>query len=90
MSSRRTWVVAASIAAVEALKDQRYSGWNYPIKSLQQYAHNKFRSYSNARTLSAASTSYVLCNKIIRSDQKLKQSEDSLKNVMYLNCWGPS
>ncbi|CAO2836022.1 unnamed protein product [Amaranthus hypochondriacus] len=81
--SRRTWIVAASIAAVEALKDQRYSGWNYPIKSLQQYAHNKIRSYSN-------STSSLLCNNIIRSDLKLKQSEDSLRNVMYLNCWGPS
>ncbi|XP_059283314.1 uncharacterized protein LOC132618462 [Lycium barbarum] len=82
-SSRRAWIVAASVGAVEALKDQvGLCRWNYPLRSLAQHTKNNIRSYSQAKKLSSSSL-------IARSD-KAKQSEESLRTVMYLSCWGPN
>ncbi|XP_060189623.1 uncharacterized protein LOC132618607 [Lycium barbarum] len=84
-SSRRAWIVAASVGAVEALKDQvGLCRWNYPLRSLAQHTKNNIRSYSQAKKLSSSSSSLVA-----RSD-KAKQSEESLRTVMYLSCWGPN
>ncbi|XP_060189845.1 uncharacterized protein LOC132618862 [Lycium barbarum] len=82
-SSRRAWIVAASVGAVEALKDQvGLCRWNYPLRSLAQHTKNNIRSYSQAKKLSSSSL-------IARSD-KANQSEESLRKVMYLSCWGPN
>ncbi|XP_059275364.1 uncharacterized protein LOC132029959 [Lycium ferocissimum] len=79
-SSRRAWIVAASVGAVEALKDQvGLCRWNYPLRSLAQHTKNNLRSYSQAKKLSSSSSL------IARSD-KAKQSEESLRTVMYLSC----
>lgn len=80
MNTTKTWVVAASIAAVEALKlDQRLSRWNRPIWSFQQHVMNNIQSCSQDKRLSSSNSS-IFC---------IKTSEESLKNVMYLNCWVP-
>ncbi|KAJ9182808.1 hypothetical protein P3X46_006759 [Hevea brasiliensis] len=83
-STSRAWMVAASIGVVESLKDQGLCRWNYALRSLQQHAKNNIRSYSQQpkKLLSAAS-------KKLR-DEKLKQSEESLRTIMYLSCWGPN
>jgi hypothetical protein len=78
-------MVAASIGAVEALKDQGICRWNYPLRSLQQHAKNNIRSYCQAKKLASQSSSATSDH-----DQKLKQSEESLRKVMYLSCWGPN
>nr|XP_009772951.1 PREDICTED: uncharacterized protein LOC104223251 [Nicotiana sylvestris]XP_016506577.1 PREDICTED: uncharacterized protein LOC107824343 [Nicotiana tabacum] len=83
-SSRRAWIIAASVGAVEALKDQGFCRWNYPLRSFAQHTKNNMRSYSQAKKLSTSSSS-----PIARSD-KAKQSEESLRKVMYLSCWGPN
>ncbi|KAK7244413.1 hypothetical protein RIF29_39234 [Crotalaria pallida] len=83
-ASTRAWIVASSIGAVEALKDQLgVCRWNYALKSLQQHAKNNIRSYNQARKLSSASSAAV-SNKIKRT------KEESMKKVMELDCWGPS
>ncbi|XP_027344051.1 uncharacterized protein LOC113856434 [Abrus precatorius] len=77
----KSWVVASSIGAVEALKDQLgVCRWNYALRSLQQYAKNNIRSYSLAPKFSSAAIS----NKVERT------KEDSMSKVMEFNCWGPS
>ncbi|XP_059275360.1 uncharacterized protein LOC132029955 [Lycium ferocissimum] len=82
-SSRRAWIVAASVGAVEALKDQvGLCRWNYPLRSLAQHTKNNIRSYSQAKKLSSSS--------LIARSEKAKQSEESLRKVMYLSCWGPN
>ncbi|KAB1217189.1 hypothetical protein CJ030_MR4G021132 [Morella rubra] len=81
-AAARAWVVPASIGALEALKDQGICRWSYPLRSLQQQAKSNFRSYSQARKLSAQSSS-------LKNQEKLKQ-EESLRTVMYLSCWGPN
>ncbi|CAO2836031.1 unnamed protein product [Amaranthus hypochondriacus] len=81
--STRKWGVAASIAAVEALKDQGFARWNYPIRCLHQHFKNNIRS----KKLSAPS-SVAVSNKF--RDHKLNKSEESLRTVMFLSCWGPN
>ncbi|KAF8409377.1 hypothetical protein HHK36_005452 [Tetracentron sinense] len=86
-STSRAWIVAASVVAVEVLKDQGFCRWNYSLRSLHQHAKNNIRSFSQASKLSSPSSS-VIANKM--RDQKMKQSEESLRKVMYLSCWGPN
>ncbi|KAL2943969.1 Biotin synthase [Bienertia sinuspersici] len=81
------WAVATSIAAVEALKDQGIARWNYPLRCAHQHLKNNIRSYSHAKKLSNPSSA-VASNKI--REEILKQSEESLRKVMYLSCWGPN
>ncbi|EEF36608.1 uncharacterized protein LOC8282440 [Ricinus communis] len=88
-STSRAWMVAASIGVVEALKDQGLCRWNYALRSIQQHAKNNIRrSYSqHPKMLSPLSSSAVSKN---LKDEKLKRSEESLRTVMYLSCWGPN
>ncbi|CAA0813889.1 Wound-responsive family protein [Striga hermonthica] len=86
MSSRsKAWLVAASIGAVEAMKDQLgVCRWNYSLRLLQQHAKNNVRTFSQTTKISGQ-TSGVVSNKM-----KSEQSEESLRKVMYLSCWGPN
>lgn len=86
-STSRAWIVAASVGAVEVLKDQGVCRWNYAIRSLQQQAKNNLRSYSQAKKLYVPSS--LALSKRMR-DENFKRSEESLRTVMYLSCWGPN
>ncbi|XVE50411.1 hypothetical protein DITRI_Ditri01bG0160800 [Diplodiscus trichospermus] len=86
-TSKSAWMVATSIGVVEALKDQGLCRWNYALRSVQQHAKANIRQFSQAKNLSASSSS-ALSMKL--RDEKLKQSEESLRKVMYLSCWGPN
>ncbi|KAK4398427.1 UNVERIFIED_CONTAM: hypothetical protein Sradi_6063300 [Sesamum radiatum] len=87
-SGSRAWLVAASIGAVEALKDQGFCRWNYALRLLQQHAKNNLRSYSTQGQKLCGSSSAMISNKM--REENLKQSEESLRKVMYLSCWGPN
>ncbi|XP_042445106.1 uncharacterized protein LOC122030020 [Zingiber officinale] len=77
-------LAAASVGAVEALKDQAgMCRWNYALRSLQQHAKSNMRSLSRAVRMSSAVSDG-------RSSERAKQSEESLRKVMYLSCWGPN
>ncbi|TXG55250.1 hypothetical protein EZV62_020506 [Acer yangbiense] len=95
-STSRAWMVAASVAAVEAMKDQGFCRWNYTIRSLHQHVRNNMRSASQSKKLSSSSSSpssaaAAVSTKIREvQSKKAKQSEESLRTVMYLSCWGPN
>ena len=82
----KAWIVAASVGAVEALKDQGFCRWNYTMRSIHQHARNSLRSFSQVKKLSSSS---AMVSSRVR-DEKAKQSEESLRTVMYLSCWGPN
>ncbi|CAK7349952.1 unnamed protein product [Dovyalis caffra] len=86
-SASKAWLVAAAIGGVEALKDQGFCRWNYTLRSLHQHARNHVRSVSQAKNLSSSSSA-MISNKV--KEEKAKQSEESLRKVMYLSCWGPN
>ncbi|KEH29602.1 hypothetical protein MtrunA17_Chr4g0022611 [Medicago truncatula] len=87
-SGIRAWTVAASVGVVEALKDQLgICRWNYALKLAQQHVKNNVRSFSQAKKLSSSSSSMI--SKRLKDD-KPNQSEESLRTVMYLSCWGPN
>ncbi|XWS54252.1 hypothetical protein CRYUN_Cryun10bG0075000 [Craigia yunnanensis] len=79
----RAWIVATSIGAVEALKDLGICRWNYTVRSALQHAKNHVRSASQAKTLSSQSSALI-------SNEVSRESEESLRKVMYLSCWGPN
>ncbi|XVF66899.1 hypothetical protein PTKIN_Ptkin10aG0076400 [Pterospermum kingtungense] len=82
-SSSRAWIVAASIGAVEALKDQGICRWNYSVRSAIRHAKNHVGSASQAKKLSSQSSAAI-------TNGVSKESEESLRKVMYLSCWGPN
>ncbi|CAN0914802.1 hypothetical protein LINGRAHAP2_LOCUS28767 [Linum grandiflorum] len=87
-STSKAWAAAASIGAVEALKDQLgFCRWNHVIRSAQQYARNNVRSVSQAST-KLSSSSPVSASSAMGL-KEAQQSEESLRKVMYLSCWGP-
>ncbi|RZB77029.1 hypothetical protein D0Y65_035129 [Glycine soja] len=83
-AATRAWIVASSIGAVEALKDQLgVCRWNHALRSLQQHAKSNIRSYTQAKNLSSA-TSAAVSNKVKRT------KEESMRKIMDLSCWGPN
>lgn len=91
-ASRASLLVAASVGAVEALKDQvGLCRWNYAFRSLNQHAKDSMGSFSRARRMSSSSSSNIDRRKgREKADEKAKRSEESLKKVMYLSCWAPN
>ncbi|ONK74636.1 uncharacterized protein A4U43_C03F8530 [Asparagus officinalis] len=83
-----SWIVAASVGAVEALKDQAgLCRWNHALRSLHQHASKA----NNKRMASAAAANSIeRLRKERITEEKAKQSEESLRKVMYLSCWGPN
>jgi hypothetical protein len=86
-STSRIWTVAASVGVVEALKDQGLCRWNYGLRLAQHHVKNHLRSLSQAKKLSSNSYAMV-CSRLKK--EEAKQSEESLRTIMYLSCWGPN
>ncbi|KAF3527004.1 hypothetical protein F2Q69_00047885 [Brassica cretica] len=78
MSSRsKAWLVAATIGAVEASKDQLgLCRWNYMIRSVNQRIRNNVRSATQANRFSSSSTTVVASCK---DGDKAKEAEESLR-----------
>ncbi|KAK2424512.1 hypothetical protein P8452_53475 [Trifolium repens] len=87
--SRAAWTAAASVGVVEALKDQGICRWNHTLKSVNNHLKNNVRSFSQANKLSSSSSSAMVSNSS-KQKENAKQSEESLRTVMYLSCWGPN
>ncbi|KAE8681062.1 2-nonaprenyl-3-methyl-6-methoxy-1,4-benzoquinol hydroxylase [Hibiscus syriacus] len=90
VAASKAWVVAATIGAVEALKDQGICRWNYTLRSLHQHAKNNLRSSSFFSSSSSSSTAVAgaVSNKL-REERRWK-AERNMKKVLEMNSWGPT
>ncbi|KAJ9549944.1 hypothetical protein OSB04_022487 [Centaurea solstitialis] len=81
-SISRVWM-AAGVAIVNGHTDQ-----GCKLKSLvtNSFRHANFNSSQFLRPFS----SLLLSNVSVSGDRKTTQSDDSIRQVMYINCWGPS
>ncbi|KAM7498193.1 hypothetical protein LguiA_022607 [Lonicera macranthoides] len=79
-STSKAWIVAASVGAVEALKDQGFCRWNHTLRSLHQHVKNNInlRSLSQSKKKISPHSSAIVAG----SNTKIKQSEESLRTVI--------
>ncbi|PWA49083.1 wound-responsive family protein [Artemisia annua] len=71
-----------TIGLVEELKDQGFARWNYTLRTIHHHTKNNMRSFSQSKKLSSQAA--------MASSKGIEQSEESLRKVMYLSCWGPN
>ncbi|KAL3714841.1 hypothetical protein ACJRO7_006703 [Eucalyptus globulus] len=92
-STSRTWVVAASVAAVEALKDQGFCRWNYALRSIHQRAKNRamssFSQANGSKKRSPQSSAAAAASRRLAGEAEARRSEESMRKVLYLSTWGP-
>ncbi|XP_020594136.1 uncharacterized protein LOC110034185, partial [Phalaenopsis equestris] len=90
-ASRASWIAAASISMVEALKDQGgLCRWTYAMRSLHQKARKELGSFSQTiKTPSSSSSLMVVSRGVVTKAEQTKRAEESFRKVMYLSCWGP-
>ncbi|XVE80232.1 hypothetical protein DITRI_Ditri14bG0123200 [Diplodiscus trichospermus] len=87
---KKAWIVAATIGAVEALKDQGICRWNYTLRSVHQHAKNNIRSFTQAKMISSSSSSSSSAAAAAAPVSNYVLREEKMRKVMELNCWGPS
>ncbi|XP_026439294.1 uncharacterized protein LOC113337978 [Papaver somniferum] len=88
-STSKAWMVAVSVGVVEALKDQAgMCRWNYALRSIHQYTKTRVKSSISQATSSVIPEKVMMMKR--QRDHEMKQSEESLRKVMYLSCWGPN
>ncbi|KAL3821561.1 hypothetical protein ACJIZ3_007466 [Penstemon smallii] len=87
-------IVAASIGAVEALKDQLgVCRWNYALRLMQKNAKTSVQSYYQTHISPPNFSSSASISSVIVGNNRtimINKTEKSLKKVMDLSCLGPN
>lgn len=89
-AGRSGWIVATSIGAVEALKDQLgVCRWNYAFRSINNRAKTSVQSYYQSHALSSPKSSSLGSSERMMMREKIDRREMGVKKMMDLSCWGP-
>ncbi|KAF3786513.1 hypothetical protein EJ110_NYTH11729 [Nymphaea thermarum] len=90
MSSMNKAVIAAgAIAAVQGLKDKG-TRFNSVFRVLHQNARRNYAASTQLKRISSSSIDSSSLFQRRVGDERSKESEESLRKVMYLSCWGPN
>ncbi|KAL2331748.1 hypothetical protein Fmac_019329 [Flemingia macrophylla] len=85
-ATSKAWIVAVSVGAVEALKDQLgVCRWNYALRCTHQHLKNQVRPFFQAKNVSSSAAGTKL-----KGEEKARQAQESFRTVVYLSCWGPN
>ncbi|KAF5195607.1 Wound-responsive family protein [Thalictrum thalictroides] len=85
-STSRASIAAATVGVVQGLKDQGLWRFNYILRSINQHVEKNLGSISQSKKFSSS----VCSSSAVDREERLKQSEESFRKVMYLSCWGPN
>ncbi|XP_062233930.1 uncharacterized protein LOC133931148 [Phragmites australis] len=88
-----SFVVAASMSAVEALKDQAgLCRWDYALRSLYQRAKVSGRAFpvSLSSSQAAAGNSTAASTSAVGRARPRRSEEEKLHKAYHLVCWGPN
>ncbi|KAM0824526.1 hypothetical protein ACQ4PT_070146 [Festuca glaucescens] len=88
-------VVATSMAAVEALKDQAgLCRWDYALRSLYQRAlvtgRRALPASLSSSTSSQAASSGAAGAGVARAARPRRSEEEKLRKAYHIVCWGPN
>ncbi|XP_051203377.1 uncharacterized protein [Lolium perenne] len=82
-------VVATSMAAVEALKDQvGLCRWDYALRSLYQRGRRAVPVSLSASSPSQAASSAGVA--VARTARPRRSEEEKLRKAYHIVCWGPN